>query len=329
MVIYTPPKAATHIPVLDLAPSFTDSPVERKAVAWEMHKACRDVGFFYVRNHGIPAELVAAQFAASKAFFGLPLAQRMAVGMARSRNKAGYEGIGGQTLDTDAPPDLKESFYTNIDLPDTHPYVAAGARGYGGNQWPDSSLLPGFREQQLAYHAAMCGLGFHLMRLLALSLDLPEDHFLSLYAFPQATLRIIKYPPHPQESKFNQLGAGAHTDWGGITLLAQDDIGGLEVQNADGDWIAATPIPDTFVINLGDMIARWTNGLYHSNMHRVLNNLSSGRDRYSVACFFSPDREATIACLPNCSNAEHPPRFATCTAGEHLDEMFRRSYGTL
>ena len=102
----------------------------------------------------------------------------------------------------------------------------------------------------------MCGLGFHLMRLLALSLDLQEEHFLSLYEYPQAMLRIIKYPPHPQDGTLNQLGAGAHTDWGCITLLAQDDIGGLEVRNADGEWIAATPIPDSFVINLGDMIAR-------------------------------------------------------------------------
>ena len=326
MVIYTPPKAATHIPVIDLAPSFTDSPVERRAVAWEIHKACRDVGFFYVRNHGIAEEMIKAEFASSKAFFDLPAEQRMAVRMSNSPNRAGYEGIGGQTLDTDAPPDLKESFYTNNDLPDDHPYVKAGARGYGGNQWPD---LPGFREQQLAYHAAVCKLGFHLMRLLALSLDLQEDHFLPLYETAQTTLRIIKYPPHPAGSQFNQLGAGAHTDWGGITLLAQDDIGGLEVQNADGDWISATPIPGTFVVNLGDMIARWTNGLYHSNMHRVLNNLSAGRDRYSVACFFSPDRNAIIECLPTCVDEDNPPKFATCTAGEHLDEMFRRSYGAL
>lgn len=326
MVLYTPPKAATHIPVIDLAGSFSDSPEQRKAVAWEIHKACRDVGFFYIRNHGVPDALIAEEFASSKRFFDLPAQERLAVHMGKSRNRAGYEGIGGQTLDTDAPPDLKESFYTNNDLPDDHPYVAAGARGYGGNQWPE---LSGFREQQLAYHAAMRKLGFHLMRLIALSLDLPEDHFLPLYETPQCTLRIIKYPPHPEQSQFNQLGAGAHTDWGGITLLAQDDIGGLEVQNADGDWIAATPIPGTFVVNLGDMIARWTNGLYHSNMHRVLNNLGSGRDRYSVATFFSPDRNATIACLPTCTDAQNPPKFATCTAGEHLDEMFRRSYGSL
>jgi isopenicillin N synthase-like dioxygenase len=329
MVIYTPPKAATHIPVIDLAPSFADSAQQRKDVAWEIHKACRDVGFFYVRNHGVAPPLITEEFASAEKFFGLPLDRRMAVHMNNSRNRAGYEGIGGQTLDTDAPPDLKESFYTNLDLPDDHPYAASGARGYGGNQWPDPSLLPGFREQQLAYHAAMRKLGFHLMRLIALSLDLPEDHFLPLYETPQCTLRIIKYPPHPQSSRFNQLGAGAHTDWGGITLLAQDDIGGLEVRNADGEWLAATPIPDTFVVNLGDMIARWTNGLYHSNMHRVLNNLGSGRDRYSVACFFSPDRNSTIACLPTCTDAENPPKFATCTAGEHLDEMFRRSYGAM
>ena len=246
--------------------------------------------------------------------------------MQRSRSCAGYEPLAGQTLDTDSPPDLKESYYCGAELAADHPYVAAGIRGYGGNQWPDT--LPGFREQMLAYYAAVRGLGDHLMMLVALSLELPEDYFAAMYAQPAGNVRLIHYPPQPADAAFNQIGAGAHTDWGGITLLLQDDIGGLEVCNAAGEWIAAPPLAGTFVINLGDLVQRWTNDLYRSNPHRVRNGNAAGRDRYSVPFFFSPDHHARIECLPTCHDADNPPRYAACTAGEHLMEMFDRSYGT-
>ena len=181
----------------------------------------------------------------------------------------------------------------------------------------------------LAYYAAMDVLARDLMSLLALSLELDAYYFVPLFATPSATLRLIKYPPHPGAARANQLGAGAHTDWGAITLLAQDDIGGLEVQNAAGQWISAPPIAGTFVINLGDMFPRWTNGLYHSNMHRVLNNKMAGRDRYSIPFFYSPDHLARIECLPTCTDEANPPKYQPCTSGEHMDEMFRRSYGDM
>jgi len=326
MVPYTPPAVVRAIPVIDLGPSFSHVPEERRRVAWEMHKACRETGFFLVSNHAVPTVLVDSQFEFSRRFFALPLVARQALHMANSPTRAGYEPVGGQTLASDTPPDLKESFYVNQDLPDDHPYVKAALRAYGGNQWPD---LPGFCAQMLDYYAAMDRLARHLMRLLALSLELDEAHFEQYFACPSATLRLIKYPPHPAAASANQLGAGAHTDWGGVTILAQDDIGGLEVENTAGEWIDAPPVPGTFVINLGDMIKRWTNGIYRSNMHRVLNNKTAGRDRYSIPFFYSPDHEARIECLPSCTDADRPPRFPPCTAGEHLDEMFRRSYGDM
>jgi isopenicillin N synthase-like dioxygenase len=165
-----------------------------------------------------------------------------------------------------------------------------------------------------------------LLALIALSLELPEDWFCAYYDLPVTTLRLLKYPPQPASAAANQLGAGAHTDWGGITLLAQDSSGGLEVRNAAGDWIEATPIPGTLVINLGDLMSRWTNGLYNSNMHRVKNN-KSGADRYSIPYFYGPRPDAVIEPMPTCLSADNPPRFATCTAAEHVNEMFRRSYG--
>jgi isopenicillin N synthase-like dioxygenase len=322
MIPYHPPRVVRSIPVIDLGPA-NSTPA---TVAAEIGRACRETGFFLVSNHGVPQSLVDAQFEWSRRFFDLPLADRIALHMRNSPTYAGYEPVGGQTLDSDTPPDLKESFYVNQDLPDDHPYVQARIRGYGGNLWP---ALPGFRVQMLAYYAAVEALAARTMRLLALSLELDADYFESAFACPSATLRLIKYPPHPQDARDNQLGAGAHTDWGAVTVLAQDDIGGLEVENAAGEWIAAPPMPGTFIINLGDMFNRWTNGIYRSNMHRVLNNKASGRDRYSVPFFYSPDHEARIECLPTCSDVDHPSLYAPCTAGEHLDEMFRRSYGDL
>jgi isopenicillin N synthase-like dioxygenase len=162
---------------------------------------------------------------------------------------------------------------------------------------------------------------------MALSLDLPEDYFLPYYDIPTTTLRLVRYPPHPTHADANQLGAGAHTDWGGITLLAQDNLGGLEVLTVEGEWTAAAPIEGTFVVNLGDLMQRWTNDLYRSNMHRVKNNNSLHHNRHSVPFFYSPRPTARIECLPTCTDAEHLPKYIPCTAGDHRAEMFRRSYG--
>ena len=141
-----------------------------------------------------------------------------------------------------------------------------------------------------------------------------------------SSIRLLKYKPQPADVAFNQIGAGAHTDWGGLTILAQDDIGGLEVRNADGDWVRASPVPGTFVINLGDLMARWTNGIYNANMHRVKNNRSD-KDRYSIVSFNSPRPDVVIEPMPGCVTDAYPRKFPTCTAQEHIHEMFRRSYG--
>jgi isopenicillin N synthase-like dioxygenase len=332
MEIYVPPKAVTSIPIIDLGDDNGRDTSARERIAGQIHRACRETGFFYVANHGVERHLVDGQFAAAQRLFDLPLEEKMSLHMKKSPSAAGYEPTGGQVLDSQdanaeqAPPDLKESFYCGEELPDDHPYVVARRRGYGHNQWP--SHLPEFRDQTLAYGGAVRRLGDRILALIARSLDLADDWFVPYFATAGGKVRLIKYQPHPDNAAFNQLGAGAHTDWGGITLLAQDNIGGLEVRNVSGDWIDAKPVPNTFVINLGDLMARWTNGLYNSNMHRVKNN-SSARDRYSIAFFYSPDPDAVIDPIPTCVDEAHPRRFATCTAEEHTAEMFRRSYGYL
>jgi isopenicillin N synthase-like dioxygenase len=312
MIIYTPPGDARDIPVIDLAPARSSDLADRKAIAWEIHKACRDTGFFYVENHGVPEELLSGQLAQARRFFALPLEEKMKLDMSRNRGPSGYEAMKLQTLDLGSPPDLKEGFqfHREADSQSTD-------QGYrGANLWPDN--LPGFREQMDAYHAAVMQLGKRLMGLIALSLDLPEDHFAPGLEDLMCSVRLLHYPPQPAESAYNQLGAGAHTDWGSITMLLQDDCGGLEVQHASGDWIRATPVPGTFIINLGD--------IYHSTMHRVLNN-ASNRDRYSVAAFFNPNYNYRVACLPTCLAEGAEPLYPPCTVGGHIREMFERTYG--
>jgi isopenicillin N synthase-like dioxygenase len=176
------------------------------------------------------------------------------------------------------------------------------------------------------YAGAMRKLGDLLLELVARSLDLPDGWFKPFFQSNGGKLRMIKYPPQPQSAQFNQLGAGAHTDWGAVTILAQDDIGGLEVRNVAGEWIQARPIAGAFVINIGDLMARWTNGLYNSNFHRVRNN-DTARDRYSIPFFYDVDPTGVIEAIPTCVSPDNPVQYPTCTANEHIADMFQRSYG--
>jgi isopenicillin N synthase-like dioxygenase len=221
-------------------------------------------------------------------------------------------------------PDLKESFYCGMDWPADHPYVKAGYQTYGPSQWP--AELPDAQAVCTAYIDAMNSLSLRLMQLMALSLDLPEDYFDAACRDPMVTLRMVRYPPHPEGADERTFGAGAHTDWGAVTILAQDSHGGLEVQMPDSSWVPATPMAGTFVVNLGDMIPRWTNGLYHSNPHRVRNTSSGGAARYSIPFFYEPEYLARIVPVPGTVAPGETPRYTPCTAGEHLQEMYRKTY---
>lgn len=307
-----------HIPVISLAQ-------DDAAIAAQMRDACSAHGFLYVADHGVPAQLVADQFAWAAQFFALPEATKRALDLKNSTAHRGWEGIGAQTLDAEAQPDRKESFYCGPHYGTDHPYVQAGLSNYGPNQWPAG--LPGFQAQMESYLAAVTALAERMMRHLARSLDLPSDFFDATMKDPMLTLRLCRYPPHPENAGADVFGAGAHTDWGAVTILAQDDLGGLEVQAPDGSWLPATPVPGTFVVNLGDMIPRWTNGRYRSNPHRVINANPTQRDRYSIPFFYSPNYHARIEAVPGTVAPGEQPRFAPCTAGEHLAEMYRKTYG--
>lgn len=322
MIVYTPPGTADHIPLIDLAGSFDDAEAAKR-VAWEIHKACRETGFFYVTGHGVGQALMDGQIAQTRSFFAQDDAAKRAVAVELSPCRRGYEGVGKQVLDAGSPADLKESFMLARDLPKDHPLVRAGVPMQGPNQWPAG--LPGFREQMLAYQAEMIRLGRHLMGCLALSVELDADWFDDGLADPQCGIRLLRYPPQPERTDFNMIGAGAHSDWGSITILLQDDLAGLEVRDAAGEWLLAKPVAGTFVINLGQMMERFTSGIYHANLHRVRNN-ARDEARHSVATFFELEPTYRMAPAPTCPGTDTPVPDAL-TIGEHLEQMARASYG--
>jgi isopenicillin N synthase-like dioxygenase len=315
----TLPSEAPSLPIVDVA-GLDGSFTERQAVAGQLRKACTDTGFFYITGHGVPAVLIDRVLAQSHAFFALSMEQKLAVTMTQSSCRHGYEPLKAQTLESGAPPDLKEGFLAGEDLAADHPAVVNDPNNVGPNQWP--AELPAFRETMIAYIATMKGLGRKLMHGLARSLELEEDYFDDFCRDPILTLRLLHYPPQPPNPAPDEKGCGAHTDWGGITVLLQDEAGGLQVQHANGSWIPAPPIAGTFVVNIGDLFARWTNNLYRSTVHRVIN--TSGRDRYSVPFFLDGRSDHLVSCIPTC--AGHARLFPDTTVRGHLEEMVRRTY---
>ncbi|MGY8526153.1 isopenicillin N synthase family dioxygenase [Paracidovorax citrulli] len=312
------------IPILDLDGALHSGSPRGAELALQLRAAASGSGFFYVRNHGVAAELIEGQFRLAEQLLALPAATREALAMRHSPTMRGFENLGDQTLDLSARPDLKESFYCGMAYSDDHPYVEAGYQTYGHNQWPaELPEAPAICER---YIQSMLALSRRLMQLLALSLSLPENWFDNTSDSPMVTLRMIRYPAHPEDTDERTFGAGAHTDWGALTILAQDSHGGLEVCMPDGSWMPATPIEGCLVVNLGDMIPRWTNGRYHSNPHRVRNTRSGGAPRYSIPFFYEPDYLARIEALPGTVAPGETPLYPPCTAGEYLRDKYLSTY---
>jgi len=285
-------KVVADLPVIDVAPLVAGGPPgPLGGVARQIEIACREHGFFYVTGHGLDPGLLARLAAASAAFFALPLAAKMEIAMARGgRAWRGYFPVGAEL--TSGEPDLKEGLYFGTELGDDDPRVRAGLPLHGRNLFP--AQVPELRDAVLAYLDALTGLGQVVLRGVALSLGLDADYFAAGYtAHPTILFRVFRYPAVPTGD--GGWGVGEHTDYGLLTLLAQDDNGGLQVGTPSG-WVSAPPLAGTFVANIGDMLDRLTGGWYRSTPHRVRN--VSGRDRYSYPFFFDPDFSARIPPLP-------------------------------
>jgi isopenicillin N synthase-like dioxygenase len=281
-------------------------------IAAEVGAACRDVGFFYVVNHGLEARLIAEAFARSHEFFALPQADKRRLAIEAMGGNRGYSGLLHEALDPARGPDMKEAFNIGLDLAPDDPELVAGMPFRSLNAWPD---LPGFRETALAYYRACAALGARLHRAFARDLGLKSDFFADKFDRPMATLRFLHYPA-PSRGSDPQTGAGEHTDYGNLTLLATDDVGGLDVRTRAGQWIAAPVVPGAFIVNIGDCLMRWTNDVYVSTPHRVVNR--TAKERYSIAFFFDPNPEATVETISSCVREGERTRYTPILAADYL-----------
>lgn len=275
-------KGFSQVPIIDIQPLISLEG-DRHAVAAQIGQACRECGFFYIVGHGVDQQLQQRLEQLSRQFFTQDLATKQEICMAKG-GKAwrGYFPVGGEL--TSGKPDLKEGIYFGAELDENHPLVKAGIPMHGANLFP---AIPLFRETVLEYMAVMTQLGHILMAGIALSLGLPESYFAVRYTKdPLILFRIFNYPPMSPSDGDMKWGVGEHTDYGVLTILKQDDLGGLQVKSKSG-WIAAPPIANSFICNIGDMLDRMTKGLYKSTPHRVQNQASS--DRLSFPFFFDPN----------------------------------------
>ena len=230
----------------------------------------------------------------------------------------GYKGPGNIAI-PGYKPDLKEVLDLGVDLAKDHPDVMAKKPLQGPNQWPP---LPGFKDTLTTYFEEVSKVGYQMLRLFALALNLEEEFFLPFHKAPMITWRIMRYFPHKDIS--GQYGTAPHTDFGTITLLAQDEQGGLEVYSRDNEWIQAPHIADSLVVNIGDLMACWTNNQFTSTAHRVLN--LSGQDRYSIPMFYNPGFDTVAQCLPSCSSESNPPQYEPIHYGEYVSRIYDRIF---
>lgn len=316
--------ATLAVPVVDLA-ALAGGSAERLRVAREFGRALEEAGFVTVVRHGVPADLVHATYASARGFFALPEPEKRRYTPPEQTKGRGYlplriESVAA-TLAGHTPPDLCEALVfaslqrerAQVGLP---------------NYWPDQPLE--LARNVNAYFDAMFALAQQLMRLSALALDLPEDFFLPFYREPALTLRFVHYPDQVETPEPGQLRYGAHHDYGGLTILRQDEApGGLQICDREGRWHDVPPHPDSFVINVGDLMSRWTNGRWRSTLHRVVNpprELTGSTQRLSMVAFTGPNGNTRVEALPSCVSADNPARFEPVNAWAYVQAKLAASH---
>jgi isopenicillin N synthase-like dioxygenase len=299
------------LPVIDIG-AFEHGGHEAAHIREAVRRALTESGFMTIQGHGIDSALVSQAFAAAQGFFDRPRADKDVFGYATVDENFGFQGIEAESLDPAAMPDLKEAFTMRNAL----------AAAMQPARWPDAQ----FRATAMAFYEAALSAAYRIMRILAACLELPAEFFTERHRGENVTLRFLHYPANLPVKSSAQLGAGAHTDYGSITLLFQDDVGGLELRDADGEWRLAPPVPQAVLINTGDLMERWTNGRFPSTVHRV-RPISGTRDRFSIALFVDPDAAVEIDCIASCTNAEQPARYPRVTAGEHIRQKIAATHG--
>jgi len=321
-------------PVIDLAPWHAGvDPGARGAVAQQVRSACETIGFFAVRGHGVPEAMIEDMRATSRAFFDLPMDEKMRVARPRPEQNRAYHSEGTETLarlaGNESPPDYKEVFAIGpLDVPANDPWYhsAPGAYpNYAPNLWPERPA--GFQAAWRSYWTAMERLQDTLCRIFATGLDLEEDWFVRHLDRHCSMLRALNYPEQLTPPLPGQLRAGAHTDLGMLTILKNEAAdGGLQVRDLEGRWHDAPTVEDGFIINIGDLLMRWTNDRFRSTLHRVVNPArSTGSRRLSIAYFVAPNYDAVIECVPTCRTAGRPERYPPITVADYRNARFART----
>ncbi len=319
---------AVVIPVIDLAPALRGSEAERRALAAVVDRTCTDIGFFTIRGHGVPTEIIRGLREKADVFFALPLAEKMHAAPSDPATPRGYRGIGLEALSRGnaiaTPFDLKEFYHFGRERWPDEPYFTQGEgpRYFIPNRWP--AHPPGFAEAAERYYAAMDRLTERLMGLTALALGLPETFFADKIDKHITAMRINYYPEQKEAPQPGQLRAGEHTDYGLLTILNGENVpGGLQVKTRGGAWIDVETEPDTFVVNIGDLLMRWTNDRWVSNVHRVANPAGEAaqRKRLSIAFFHHPNYDALIECVAPPGKAKYPP----VVSGRYRDEKYQQT----
>ncbi|EHA20909.1 hypothetical protein ASPNIDRAFT_214738 [Aspergillus niger ATCC 1015] len=324
-----PSSSSSLVPTIDISP-FLLNPTSEAAndVCQAIRVACLHTGFFQVIGHGVSMSTMTRAFEASRRFYALPLEEKQKLDITKHLGFRGYDGIGTQSYGGDTLPDLKESFFIGRDVSQSH--TDYGRILTGPNIWPSFQVLPAvaFKESVEALFSALMELACKILEILARTLPYGEGIFDRFKRDPATPMRMLHYPPTEGAMDAaavddeRQLGASAHTDFGAITLLLQDQVSGLQVHDSDtGNWVDVPPRQDSIVVNIGDMITRWTAGEYKSSVHRVINRSST--DRYSIAFFF----DGNIDCPLDPLDGTTAPG-ESITVEQHMVECIRSSYAS-
>ncbi|CAN5448701.1 2-oxoglutarate and iron-dependent oxygenase domain-containing protein [soil metagenome] len=315
------------VPIIDLAPYFSGTPEGKASVAREVDEAARSIGFLVITNHGISPALIERVSSLSRTFFAMPLADKRKVDRPRDDAVRGYSAVGEEglsySLEEAAPGDLKESFSigpANVPNDEYHRGPAAGAH-FEPNNYPP---IEGFREAYDEYFEAMSDLSRSLMRIFALALALPETFFDDKIDDHISMFRVLSYPPQTEATLPGQLRAGAHSDYGSLTVVLPDDKG-LQVFNKAGQWVDVPQVDGGLVVNIADLMMQWTNDQWVSTLHRVVNpplDIAHTNRRQSLVFFHQPNYDAIVECLPSCLEPGEAPKYAPISSGDHLTSKF-------
>lgn len=318
------------IPLVNLATFLEGTAEEQRDIAAHVDAICRQTGFLIIEQHGVPQDVIDAAWSATRAFFNLPLEQKLEAKSPDPGCPRGYFPLASEalakSLGVDTPPDVKESFGIG---PLRAPLRAIADDDlefhYGPNLWPGNP--PGLRESLTRYFNELEALGSRVLRLFAAALALPQDYFEKFHTDPMCALRCLNYPAAGDGHLPNQRGAGEHADYGSITILKSDpEVAGLEVRLPSGEWIAAPLVQHGFIVNIGDMMARWTNDRWVSTLHRV-GIPPESRRRQSIAFFHNASFDANIECIPTCRRGQ-APKYAPVLAGQYLSARFNAALAT-